>query len=193
MSSMLAQGPVLSSPAPQTHNARSNQHPRLTQAVLENILSVHHLRSGAQQHDLPASHAAAPASHEHTLVKCSSTPLPTPQLARHSHAHQASGKAVPDSEPHGCSSSAIDPHGHFCPGGIQNTVLWVHSRDIDPLSCSIEKSNDSGRDSSSTAVSSQRRALVVAYLMEIGCIFHSVIIGIDLGLGGSSRAATVTR
>ncbi|MEW5317243.1 MAG: hypothetical protein WDW38_008559 [Sanguina aurantia] len=166
-------------------------------AVLENILSVHHLRSGTQQHELPASHADPPASHDHTIVKCSSTPLPMPQLARHSHTHQASSRSVPDSEPHGCSSSAIDPHGHFCPGGIQNTVLWVHSRDVDPLSCSKEKVNESGLDSSSnsssTAVSSQRRALVVAYLMEIGCIFHSVIIGIDLGLGGSSRAATVTR
>ena len=29
------------------------------------------------------------------------------------------------------------------------------------------------------------QAAVVAYMMEAGCVFHSVIIGIDLGLGGA--------
>lgn len=117
-----------------------------------------------------------------------------PDVAHDSHSHPHPVKTKLDSESHGCSSSAVDPHGHFCPGGIQNTVLWVHSRDVDPMACIEDKHVESDSTSgSSVQVSIQRRRLVVAYLMEIGCIFHSVIIGIDLGLGGSSRAATVTR
>ncbi|MEW5314428.1 MAG: hypothetical protein WDW38_005929 [Sanguina aurantia] len=90
------------------------------------------------------------------------------------HAHDA----VAGYQGRGTCGDGGEQHGHLCPDSQADR--WLHS------------------DAQHPTVNGEphvaaHRAMVVAYLMEVGCVFHSVIIGIDLGLGMDSRTRTITR
>ncbi|MEW5297118.1 MAG: hypothetical protein WDW36_000346 [Sanguina aurantia] len=90
------------------------------------------------------------------------------------HAHDAAAGY----QGRGTCGDGGEQHGHLCPDSQADR--WLHS----------DAQHPTVNGGPHVAA---HRAMVVAYLMEVGCVFHSVIIGIDLGLGMDSRTRTITR
>jgi zinc transporter 1/2/3 len=89
----------------------------------------------------------------------------------HHHEHDSSSdlkQAQDDME--AAAAAAAPSHGHQCLRGL-NTAGWV---------------------SSAAAPMRNVRQYVTAYTMELGCIFHSVIIGIGVGVVTNDRGLVIT-